>query len=232
MFGPTNRATLKVLLANGVEVLSPPSQVCCGAIHHHNGKPDVALQLARKNIDIFGAIAAEVDAVVTNVGGCGAMLREYEDLLADDPEYADKARDFSSRVRDISEYLVQLGLRPPTRSLDLRVTYHDSCHLAHAQKVREQPRKILRAIPGIELIPLPESDWCCGAAGTYNLTEPEMSERLAERKLTNIDKTGAKVVAAANAGCILQIDQHARRTGRDLRVVHPIDLLAEAYDQA
>lgn len=229
MFGPTNRATLKVLLANGVEVISPSAQVCCGAIHHHNAQADVAKELARRNINEFEAIRDEIDAIVTNVGGCGAMLREYGELLAGDADYADRAERFASRVRDISEYLVELGLRPPTEPLSGRVTYHDSCHLAHAQKVRKQPRQILAAIPGIEIVPLPESDWCCGAAGTYNLTQPTMSDRLAERKLANIDKTGADIVAAANAGCILQIDHHARRTGRKLRVVHPIDLLAEAY---
>ncbi|MBN1345742.1 MAG: 4Fe-4S dicluster domain-containing protein [Phycisphaerae bacterium] len=229
MFGPTNRATLRVLLANGVEVFAPPAQVCCGAIHHHNNKPDVARQLARLNIDVFGAIEGGVDAVVTNVAGCGAMLKEYGELLADDREYADRAKRFVERVRDISEFLVGLGIRPPTRAMKMKVTYHDACHLAHAQGITKQPRELLRSIPGLEIVPLPESDMCCGAAGTYNLTQPKMSDRLAERKLSNIDKTGAGVVAAANAGCLLQISQHARRTGRDLRVVHPIDLLAEAY---
>ncbi len=229
MFGPTNRATLRVLLANGVEVIAPSAQVCCGAIHYHNGNADVARQLARRNIDVFSAIEDEVDAIVTNVAGCGAMLKSYTELLEDDEAYAERAVGFVERVRDISEYLMTLGLRPPSRPLHLRVTYHDACHLAHAQKIRQQPRDVLESIPGIELIPLPESDWCCGAAGTYNLTQPDMSDKLAERKLANIDTTGAKVVAVANAGCILQIAQHARRTGRDLRVVHPIDLLAEAY---
>lgn len=229
MFGPTNRATLKVLQANGVEVIAPPAQVCCGAIHHHNGKAGAARELARRNIRTFEAFAGRIDAIVTNVAGCGAMLKSYDDLLADDTDYAERAARFVGYVRDISEYLVRLGLRPPSRPMRLRVTYHDACHLAHAQKIRQQPRQVLESIPGLELVPLPESDWCCGAAGTYNLTQPEMSETLAEQKLSNIDKTGAKVVAAANAGCILQISQHARRTGRDLRVVHPIDLLAEAY---
>jgi len=229
MFGPTNRATLRVLLANGVDVIAPSAQVCCGAIHHHNGNAEVARQLARRNIDVFGALEDEVDAVVTNVAGCGAMLKSYTELLEDDEAYAERAVRFVERVRDISEHLMTLGLCPPLRPLRLRVTYHDACHLAHAQKIRQQPRDVLESIPGIELIPLPESDWCCGAAGTYNLTQPEMSDKLAERKLANIDRTGAKVVAAANAGCLLQIAQHARRTGRDLRVVHPIDLLAEAY---
>jgi glycolate oxidase iron-sulfur subunit len=229
MFGPTNRATLKVLQANDVEVIAPPAQACCGAIAHHNGNIEVARQLARRNIDVFESITGRLDAIVTNVAGCGAMLKSYDELLADDKVYADRAARFVRHVRDISEFLVAIGLRAPSRQLRLRVTYHDACHLAHAQRIREQPRQLLAAIPGIDLVPLPESDWCCGAAGTYNLTQPEMSDTLAERKLANIDKTGAKVVAAANAGCMLQIAHHARRTGRHLRIVHPIDLLAEAY---
>jgi glycolate oxidase iron-sulfur subunit len=229
MLGPTNRATLRVLLANGVEVIAPPEQVCCGAIHHHNARPEVARQLARRNIDVFDSIEGPVDAIVTNVGGCGAMLKEYGELLEDDKAYAERARRFVQRIRDISEFLVGLPLRPPTRPMPMRVTYHDSCHLAHAQKIRKPPRQVLAAIPGLQLVELPESDWCCGAAGTYNLTQPKMSDELAERKLANIDSTGAEVVAAANAGCILQIAQYARRTGRNLRVAHPIDLLAEAY---
>ncbi len=231
LLGPTNRATLKVLLANGVEVISPPAQVCCGAIHQHNAGIDVARELARRNIDVFEGVEGELDAVVTNVAGCGAMLKSYDELLADDEAYAERAVRFVQRVRDISEYLVALGLRPPSEPLALRVTYHDACHLAHAQKIRQQPRQVLESIPGLELVPLPESDWCCGAAGTYNLTQPDMADKLAERKLANIDKTGAKVVAIANAGCLLHLDQHARRTGRELRMVHPIDLLAEAYGE-
>lgn len=229
MFGPTNRATLKVLQVNGVEVVSPPAQVCCGAIHHHNNRTEQALELARRNIRTFEAVEDDIDAIVTNVAGCGAMLKSYAELLVDDEAYAERAERFVDRVRDISEYLIDLGLRPPSKPMPLRVTYHDACHLAHVQKIRQEPRKVLESIPGLELVPLPESDWCCGAAGTYNLTQPEMSRKLAERKLANIDKTGAEVVAAANAGCILQIAQHAGDTGRDLRVVHPIDLLAEAY---
>ncbi len=229
MFGPTNRATLRVLLANGVEVVAPDAQVCCGAIHHHNGKPEVARDLARKNIEVFERIEGSIDAIVTPVGGCGAMLKEYGELLESDKTYAERAKRFVERVRDINEFLVRLPLRPPTRRVPLRVTYHDSCHLAHVQKIRKEPRQLLRAIPGLELVDLPESDWCCGGAGTYNITQPKMSDALAERKLANIASTGATVVAAANAGCILQIAQYARRTGRTLRVVHPIDLLAEAY---
>jgi len=229
MFGPTNRATWRVLLANGVEVVAPPAQVCCGAIHHHNGKPDVARQLARRNIEVFENVDGPLDAIVTNVGGCGATLKSYGELLEDDKVWAGRAARFAQRVRDISEFLVGLPLRPPTRRMPMRVTYHDSCHLAHVQKIRKPPRQILASIPGLELVPLPESDWCCGGAGTYNLTQPKMSDELAARKLANIDATGAEVVAAANAGCILQIAQYARRTGRNLRVVHPIDLLAEAY---
>ncbi len=230
MFGATNRATLKVLVANGVEVFAPPMQVCCGAIHHHNGQPEIARELARRNINVFESILAPIEAIVTNVGGCGAMLKDYAELLEHDKDYAERAKRFVSKVRDINEFLYALPLRTPDRPLPMRVTYHDSCHLAHVQKIRQQPRRLLAAVPGLELVELPESDWCCGAAGTYNLTHPEMSDDLAERKLANIESTGARVVAAANAGCMLQIAAYARRTGRELRVVHPIDLLAEAYE--
>jgi len=222
MFANTNRATLRVLNANGVTVECPDSQVCCGAIHAHAGRTDEARALARENIEVFTGDAP----IVTNIAGCGAMLKHYADLLADDPQYAEKAAAFASRVHDISEYLVGLRLTPPTHELRARVTYHDPCHLCHAQSIRRQPRELLRAIPGLELVDLPESEMCCGAAGTYNLTQPEMSAELAARKMACIARTGATIVATGNAGCILQL-----RSAADARVEvsHPVELLDRAY---
>ncbi len=229
LFGPTNRATMRVLLANGCEVFCPPEQRCCGAIHYHGGFRDEALALARTNIDVFEPFADRVDVIVTNVAGCGAMLKEYAELLMDDAAYRHRAQRFAAKVRDISEFLTELPLRLPRRSWNVKVTYHEPCHLAHAQQIRSQPRELLKAISGIELVELPESDWCCGAAGTYGLTQPKMSRYLAERKLRNVDKTGAHIVATGNAGCLLQLMRHARRAGRELRFAHPVELLDEAY---
>jgi len=229
MFGPTNRATHRVLLTNGCEVFVPDTQGCCGAIHHHGGRADEARAMARHNITAFEAIDGGVEAVVVNVAGCGAELKGYDELLHDDPLWSERARRFVAKVKDVSEFLVALPLRPPTESLAMKVTYHEPCHLAHGQQIRRPPRELLGSIPDLELVELPESDWCCGAAGTYNLTQPEMSDRLARRKLENIDRTGADVIATGNAGCLMQLLTHVRMTERPYRVVHPIDLLDQAY---
>ncbi len=228
IFGPSNRAMLRVLLANGCEVFIPDAQVCCGAIHHHGGKHQEAEAMARRNIDTFLGLGP-IDAVVTNVAGCGTMLKEYTELLHHDPACAERARQFVSKMMDISEFLADLPLVPPPHEVRARVTYHEACHLCHGQQIRNQPRKLLRSIPGLELVEMPESDWCCGAAGTYNLTQPEMSTRLAERKLANADKTKAEIIATGNAGCLMQLMQHVRATDRPYRVMHPIDLLDRAY---
>lgn len=229
IFGPSNWAMWRVLLANDCEVFVPPAQTCCGAIHHHGGRHAEAREMARKNIDSFAALGPDIDAYITNVAGCGTMLKEYEELLHDDPVYAERAKAFAAKMKDINEFLAALPLKPPEAFLPLKVTYHEACHLCHGQQIRAQPRLLLKSIPGLQLIDLPESDWCCGAAGTYNLTQPQMSARLAERKLLNVDGTGAEVLATANAGCMMQLMQHARLTGRKVRVVHPIDLLDSAY---
>jgi glycolate oxidase iron-sulfur subunit len=229
IFGPSNWAMWRVLLANDCEVFVPRGQTCCGAIHHHGGRQHEAQEMARKNIDAFTALGPDIDAYVTNVAGCGATLKEYEELLHDDPLYAPRAKDFVARMRDINEFLADLPLKPPTEPVPLKVTYHEACHLCHGQQIRSQPRMLLKSIPGLELVELPESDWCCGAAGTYNLTQPQMSTRLAERKMINVDATGAEALATANVGCMMQLMQHARLTGRKVRVVHPIDLLDAAY---
>ena len=227
VFGQTNAATHRVLLANDCEVFVPRTQRCCGAIHHHAGRGDDARAFALANMK--ASLNLDLDAILVNVAGCGCMLKEYHELFHNDPEYGPTAERFIAKVKDISEFLVDLPLHAPTHPLAIKVTYHDACHLVHGQKIRNQPRELLKMIPGLDLIELKESDWCCGAAGTYNLTQPEMSERLVNRKLDNIDRTGAEVIATANAGCLLQLIQQVRVTGRRYRIVHPIDLLDEAY---
>lgn len=227
MFPETNAATARVLCQNGCEVVVPRTQACCGAIHYHAGEEGPAVALARQNlraIDVDG-----VDAVVTNAAGCGAMLKEYGHLIPEsDPDHALAVR-FAAKVKDVSEFLVALGPVPPRHRVERKVAYHDPCHLCHAQQIRSQPRTLLELIPGLELVPLEESEICCGAAGTYNLTQPEMSDRLGRRKLEYIEATGAEVVATGNVGCILQIGKKVRESGRPIEVVHPIDLLDQAY---
>ncbi len=225
MYPETNAATARVLQRNGCEVVVPRNQACCGAIHYHSGDEEPAIGLARSNLHAFDP--DRFDAIVVNAAGCGSMLKDYAHLLPAADE--DRARKFVAKVRDISEFLVGLGLVPPTRPLPLKVAYHDACHLCHGQQIRAQPRQLLAAIPGVELVPLDESELCCGAAGTYNLTQPEMSDRLGRRKLDCIAATGAQAVAAGNVGCIMQIDRHARSRGLAIEVVHPIDLLDRAY---
>lgn len=225
IFGATNRATLRVLNRNGIAARCPSSQTCCGAIHAHGGRLHEAREMARRNVTAF----AGDEQIVTNVAGCGAMLKEYGRLLADDAEFAAQAARFAARVRDVSEFLAGRLIAPPTGRTQVRVTYHDACHLCHAQGVRREPRELLRSIPGVELVELPESEMCCGAAGTYNLTQPDLSGELAKRKLACIGRTGAGVVLTGNAGCIMQIRTAASEAGESIEVMHPIDLLDRAY---
>jgi glycolate oxidase iron-sulfur subunit len=225
MFRETHWATARVLQENGYEVVTPPAQACCGAIHFHAGSSEPARKLADQNVAAFNL--GDVDAVIVNVAGCGSMLKDYGHHWHDDKQ--PERQRLAGKVKDVSEFLDELGLVPPKGELHLTATYHDACHLAHAQRVVEAPRNLLRQIPGLRLRELPESLLCCGAAGTYNLTEPEMADRLGERKLENIRSTGAQVVVTANAGCLLQIQREARMRGERLQVVHPIDLLDLSY---
>ncbi len=226
MFRHTHWDTLQVLRHNGCDVLVPRGQACCGAIHFHAGASQPARELSNKNVEAFDI--DDVDAVIVNVAGCGSMLKDYGHHWSD--EQAERREKFAAKVRDVSEFLDELGLVTPPRETPLKATYHDACHLAHAQRVREAPRRLLRQIRGLQLFDLPESDLCCGAAGTYNLTEPEMAGRLSRRKLDNILSTGADVVVTGNAGCLLQIMREARRQGHKLEVAHPMELLARAYE--
>ncbi len=227
MYPETTAATIRVLQQNGCEVVIPRGQVCCGAIHYHSGSEDPALKMARTNMEIFGS--AEVDAIIVNVAGCGAMLKEYDHLLPKNEH--EQASRFISKVKDITEFLINLGPVVPTRSINATVAYHDACHLCHGQQIRSQPRELLSMIPGLTLSPLEESELCCGAAGTYNLTQAEMSERLGRRKMENIVATGASIVASGNIGCILQIARKIKETDSTIECVHTIDLLDRAYGE-
>lgn len=234
MFHHVNWATARVLQQNGCEVVVPRQQACCGAIHYHSGAGQPALDLARTNAAAFDA--SDVDAVIINVAGCGSMLKDYghvgEELAHADHPLRTALDRFSEKVKDVSEFLVELGPIAPQGEVSLRATYHDACHLCHAQKIREQPRELLSLIPGLKLAPLPESEICCGAAGSYNLTEAEMADRLAERKRKNIESTGAQAVISGNAGCTLQIQAALRQSGSSVRVLHPMEILDLSYRNA
>ena len=226
-FGPQNRATARVLSKNGVEVVAPSEQSCCGALHAHAGEHGTALALARRAIEVFER--AEVELVVVNTSGCGAHMKSYGKLLAGDPEWRARAARFAARVRDISEFLAGAPLRGPLQPVRRKVTYHDPCHVIHGQKIQRAPRELLAQIPGLTLVELKEADWCCGSAGTYNLTQPEMAARLQARKVENIRATGAEAVVTANPGCIIQIAQGLSARGISMDVLHIVELLDQSY---
>jgi len=227
LFPKVNEATVRVLQQNGCEVTLPRGQTCCGALNVHNGETAAAKKMARQNIDAF--LAAGVDTVVVNAAGCGAMLKEYDHLLRDDSQYADKARHFSSMVQDSAEFLAALGLVGDLGRLPMTIAYQDPCHLAHGQRVRNQPRLLLQAIPGITVIEIEGSDRCCGSAGVYNITHAEMSQHLLREKMQAIAATRAEAIVAPNPGCMLQLRYGVQRYGPELRVFHLMDLLAQAY---
>ncbi len=237
-FPQTNLATARVLQRNGCEVWIPRTQVCCGALHYHAGLEAKAEHLAADNCRAFGGRGGvtpplhdgldKVDAIINNAGGCGPVLKEYGHLLEKTPDAAISAA-FAAKSRDISEFLMELGPVKPTHPLPIKATYHDACGLSHAQKIRQPPRQLLGLIPGLELVPLAESDLCCGAAGSYNLTQPEMSHALGQRKAKNILATGAQAVFTGNVGCLLQIIRHLREMKPDLWVAHPVDALWASY---
>jgi glycolate oxidase iron-sulfur subunit len=233
-FSDVNRATVDVLVANGCEVATPRGQSCCGSLHVHNGDLETARALARRQLDSLDPTG--YDAVISNSAGCGSHLKRYGHLLADDPAYAGRAAAWSAKVRDISEWLVEIGFRRPAAppsELPVAVTYHEACHLCHGQKIAAQPREILRSIPGVELRECSEATMCCGSAGVYSLTQPETARWLRDRKVGHLRSTGAEIVATANPGCQLQIQQGYLNEGTGKgpvpRVAHPVILLAEAY---
>jgi glycolate oxidase iron-sulfur subunit len=223
-FPHVNQATINVLAAEGCRVEAPAAQGCCGALALHAGRIDQARALARHTIAVFERTS--VDRVVVNAAGCGSCMKEYGELFADDPAWAERARAFSARVRDVSEVLVELGdTRAPRHPIQRRVAYHDACHLAHAQGVREEPRAMLAAIPGLEIRTPAESEICCGSAGIYNLVEPDAAADLGARKARQIAAVEPDLIATANPGCILQIAAAGRRLGFAWRIVHPIELV-------
>ncbi len=221
-FPQTTLNTIRVLQKNGCEVVIPRGQGCCGALHFHAAQEAPAQQFARANLDLF--LKDDVDAIITNAAGCGAMLKDYGHLL-----HSDQAKTFAKKVKDISEFLIELGPIQPTHPINLRGTYHDACHLCHGQQIRKQPRQLLEMIPGLTLTPLNESEICCGAAGSYNLTQPEMAERLGLRKAQNILKTNPQAIFTSNVGCLIQIIRYLRDEKPGLRFAHPIDALWASY---
>lgn len=229
-YADIHRATARVLARNGFEVIVPEGQRCCGALAIHGGDPDAGRKLARKNIDAFDS--PEIDAVLSNAAGCGAAMREYDFLLRNDPSYAERARRFAAKVRDVSEFLADQGLTSMPGPLNETVTYQEPCHLAHAQRVKSQPTELLNSIPNLQLIEMAESDLCCGSAGVYNLLQPEMASTLLERKLGNAKDTGAMTIVTANPGCLLQLDAGLRREQSSIRVEHIMTLLDRAYEAA
>ena len=222
-----NHATAQVLAANGYRVYAPPAQRCCGALQAHAGEIEMARQLARHNIAVFEATDAEW--VVVNSAGCGALMKEYGHLLRDDPAFAARAAAFSKRVRDVSEILTAAPLRQPLHPVPLRVAYDDPCHLLHGQKVREQPRHVLQQIPELTLLEVPESDWCCGSAGIYNLLHPETAQALLDRKMRHLAAVEPQLIVTGNPGCILQLRQGVAQYGLAAEVLHPVEVLARAY---
>ncbi len=230
VFARTNAATVRVLANNGCRVLIPREVGCCGALHAHDGDLAAARTMAQHNVRILEA--HDLEAVVVNSAGCGAMLKEYGQLLENDAVYAERAAAFSRKVKDISEFLAGLTLNPKLAQLSLRVAYDDPCHLLHGQGISHEPRQLLQQIPGIELIPFQEADWCCGSAGTYNLTQPEMSMRLLDRKMQHLAAVDPDVIATGNPGCLLQLGWGVKCAGLRAEVVHPIELLDRAYQRA
>ncbi len=225
-FPEVNAATIRVLTAEGCEVVIPPQAGCCGALSLHSGRLEEARRFARATIVAFETQG--LDAIIINSAGCGSALKEYGELLADDAAWAQRASAFSGKVRDVNEFLAPLEPRAVRKPRNERIAYHDPCHLAHAQRIRREPRELLYTIPGVELVEIAQGDQCCGSAGTYNLFEPKSAREIGLRKVENLLKTGATTVASANPGCTLQMQSLLRERGIALRFLHPIEILDEA----
>jgi glycolate oxidase iron-sulfur subunit len=227
LFSGANRATERVLARNEYRTMPAPGQQCCGALHAHAGDDEAARRLARRNIEAFER--ANVDFICVNAAGCGAMMKEYGYLLHDDPAWSERAERISAKVRDVSELLAAAGPAHGTSAVRVRVGYDAPCHLMHAQRVVAPPLDVLRAIPELELVPLIESDMCCGSAGIYNLVEPDVSDAVLDRKLANIEASTAQVIATGNPGCLMQIGAGLIRAGSKVKAVHPVELLDRSY---
>jgi glycolate oxidase iron-sulfur subunit len=228
-FAEINFDTVDVLQKNQCEIITPKNQVCCGSLHAHNGEIEKAKELAKKNLDIFSEF--EYDFLISNSAGCGAFMKEYINLFVDDPQYSEKAKGFSVRVKDISEFLANIEPNEQMSPVEAKVTYHDACHLCHSQKVMEEPRKVLQQIPGLNFIPLEESTWCCGSAGIYNVTRHDDAEKILERKMKNLQETGADVVVTGNPGCIGQLKHGIEKYGLKMEVLHTISLVKKSMDR-
>ncbi len=228
-FARLNEATVRVLARNGCEVVIPPDQGCCGALHVHAGYRDTARELARRNLRTF--LAEDFDAIITNAAGCGSVLKEYPQLFEQKHHvYFERAQTFAGRVQDVTEFLAGIDLNPNFAVIRKRATYQDPCHLGHAQRVRSAPRKLLAAIPGLEFVELKETEICCGSAGIYNVAHNDLAERLLAAKMQRVDETGAELILTANPGCLLQMRAGVARSSRpERRVMHVVELLDEAY---
>lgn len=226
MFSDINEATIRVLTYNGNDVVIPPAQTCCGALHVHAGDKETGKMLAKQNIEAF----QDVERVVVNAAGCGCMLKEYPELFRDDPVWHERAKQFSEKVEDVSKYLYDTGYERPKAELTMRITYHDACHLAHGQGIRQEPRAILASIPGVELVEMPNADRCCGSAGIYNLTHPEMAQAVLQSKMENIPNE-VEIISMGNPGCMLQMAIGVLKHGRNEKIVHTVQLLDWAYQK-
>jgi glycolate oxidase iron-sulfur subunit len=227
-FAGVHEDTVKVLLHHDCEVIIPKQQVCCGSLQAHNGDFDIARTLAKKNIDVF--LKYDLDVIVMNSAGCGALMKEYGHYLKDDPEYAENAERLAAKVKDISEFLFDIGLKKPAKEFRHSVSYHDACHLLHSQKVSLQPRSLIQSIPGITYVELNEASWCCGSAGIYNVTRHEDSMSILDRKMFNVKKTGAEFLVANNPGCIIQIEYGCAQQNIPMKIVHLATLLRHVYE--
>ncbi|MDQ0197895.1 (Fe-S)-binding protein [Neobacillus ginsengisoli] len=226
MFSDINEATINVLTRNGNDVTIPKNQTCCGALHVHAGDRETGRKLAKQNIEAF----KDSDKVIVNAAGCGCMLKEYPELFHDDPEWTENAKVFSAKVEDISKFLYDTGYEKPKAELKTRITYHDACHLAHGQGIRQEPRELLLNIPGVEMVHMPNADRCCGSAGIYNMTNPEMAGAVLESKMTNVPED-VEMISMGNPGCMLQMAVGVQKYGRNQKIVHTVQLLDLAYQK-
>lgn len=226
VFSDINESTIRVLRKNGFDVILPEEQKCCGALHVHAGDRDKGRELAKQNIEAF----KDVDKIIINAAGCGAAMKEYGELFRHDPEWRERAEEFSAKVEDVSKFLVETGFRKPKAELHTRITYHDACHLAHAQGVRSEPRQILKEIPGVELVEMENSDRCCGSAGIYNMTNPDMAKAVLDKKMEYVPKD-VEMISMGNPGCMLQMAMGVMRHGRDDKIVHTVQLIDWAYQK-
>lgn len=226
MFSDINESTINVLTRNGNDVTIPKNQTCCGALHVHAGDRETGRKLAKQNIEAF----KDADKVITNAAGCGCMLKEYPELFREEPEWKEKAEEFSQKVEDISKYLHDTGYEVPKAEINTRITYHDACHLAHGQGIRQEPRDLLISIPGVEMVHMPNADRCCGSAGVYNITNPEMAGAVLESKMENVPED-VEMISMGNPGCMLQMAVGVEKYGRNQKIVHTVQLLDWAYQK-